>query len=154
MNIFSFTAEFDSELGYISIKRKFIKRKKRWVALNFQLDPDWNMSENTQSMAVFSIHHFSADASYELTAKSGFKVDPIKGIVAGSEISGASKLKVTVGNAKFRANVELSRRQVLSTIVGPGVTGKQKEFDGINYNVKKIGVIDYYLEHYFTDLTY
>jgi hypothetical protein len=145
---------FNYELGYISIKRKFIKRKKRWVDLNFQLDPDWNMSENTQSVAVFSIHHFSADASYELTAKSGFKVDPIKGIVAGSEISGASKLKVTVGNAKFRANVELSRRQVLSTIVGPGITGKQKEFDGINYNVKKIGVIDYYLEHYFTDLTY
>jgi hypothetical protein len=147
-------APFDYELGYISIKRKFIKRKKRWIALNFQLDPDWNMSENTQSMAVFSIHHFSGSASYELTAKSGFKVDPIKGIVAGSEISGESKLKVTVGNAKFRANVELSRRQVLSTIVGPGITGKQKEFDGINYNVKKIGVIDYYLEHYFTDLTY
>ncbi|TXD53558.1 MULTISPECIES: hypothetical protein [unclassified Polaribacter] len=144
---------FDYELGYISIKRKFLKRKLRWLNLNFQLDPDWNMSENTQSMAVFSIHHFSTDASYELKGKSGFKIDPIKGIVPSAEISGEGKVKISVGNAKFRANVELSRRQVLSTITGPGITGRQELFDGINYNIKKIGVIDYYLEHYYTDLT-
>mgnify|MGYP005858296895 FL=1 len=56
-------------------KRKYVKRKKRWLDFGAEFDPDWNMTENTQVMAVFSLHHISASASAELTAKSGFKVE-------------------------------------------------------------------------------
>lgn len=142
----------DYLIGDFRCKRKFLKRKKRWLDINTELDPDWDMSENSQSLLVFSLHHLKTEASYETTVKSGFKLEGSV-IKPSAEVSGTTKIKVSTGSAKFRANIELSRRQVLATITGPGTTGNQKEFDGINYNVKKIGIIDFYLEHYFTDLT-
>lgn len=132
-------------------KRKYLKRKKRWLDINAEFDPDWNMSENTQVMAVFSIHHISSSASAELVAKSGFKLEGEE-IKPHSEVSGSVKIKISLGSSKFRSNAELSRRQVLATIVGPGATSKTISDNGVQYNVKKIGIIDYYFKHYYTEL--
>ena len=46
----------------------------------------------------------------------------------------------------------MSRRMILATIVGPGTTGHTINDGGINYNVKRIGIIDYYFKHFYTDL--
>lgn len=132
-------------------KRKYLKRKKRWLDINAEFDPDWNMSENTQVMAVFSIHHISSSASAELTAKSGFKLEDGE-IKPHSEASGSVKIKFSLGSSKFRSNTEMSRRQILATIVGPGTTSKTISDNGVEYNVKRIGIIDYYFKHYYTDL--
>jgi hypothetical protein len=132
-------------------KREYIKRKKRWLDFGAEFDPDWNMSENTQDFAVFSIHHLAASASYELSMKSGLKVEGVN-IVPHVEASGTRKLNITVGSSKFRANAEMSRRMILATIVGSGTTGRTINDGGINYNVKKIGIIDYYFKHFHTDL--
>lgn len=139
-------------IGDFRCQRKFVKRKKRWLDINMEFDPDWNMSENTQSLVVFSIHHLKAEASFEATVKSGFKLEGDK-FKPQAEVSGTTKLKITVGSAKFRANAELSRRQVLSTVIGPGITEKEIEFENVNFNMKRIGIIDYYFKHYHTNLT-
>ena len=79
---------------------------------------------------------------------------------AETTISG--KVKVKSKHSKFRDKVEMSRRQVLSTIIGEGITGQTIHSDGssyngpdnnIDYNLKKIGIVDYYLTHLYTDLT-
>jgi hypothetical protein len=132
-------------------KRKYVKRKKRWLGFDAEFDPDWNMSENTQVMAVFSLHHISATASAELTAKSGFKVEGGE-IKPHTEASGSVKINFSLGSSKFRSNAEMSRRQILATIVGTGTTGQTINDNGIQYNVKKIGIVDYYFKHYYTDL--
>lgn len=126
-------------------------RKERWLGFDAEFDPDWNMTENTQVMAVFSLHHISATASAELTAKSGFKAEGGE-IKPHTEASGSVKINVSVGSAKFRANAEMSRRMILATIVGPGTTGKTINDNGVQYNVKKIGIVDYYFKHFYTDL--
>jgi len=142
----------DYKIKDFRCKRKYLKRKKRWLSLNGQFDPDWNMSENTQVLGVFSLHRFEAEAKATFTAKSGFKVEA-DGFKPSTEGSGSVTIEVKVGSAKFRANTELSRRQTLSTIVGPGITGNTISDNGVDYNVKKIGIIDFYLKHYYTDLT-
>ena len=49
-------------------------------------------------------------------------------------------------------NSELPRRQVLSAITGDGSTGQTYSDGGILYNVKSVGIVDYYFKHWFTDL--
>jgi hypothetical protein len=132
-------------------KRKYVKRKKRWLGFDAEFDPDWNMTENTQVMAVFSLHHISASASAELTAKSGFKVEGGE-IKPNTEASGSVKINFSLGSSKFRANAEMSRRQILATIVGTGTTGQTINDNSVQYNVKKIGIVDYYFKHFYTDL--
>ena len=88
----------------------------------------------------------------ELSTKSGFKV--VGGaIVPYADVSGTDKVTITVGSAKFRANVELSRKQFLATIVGDGLTYVKIPDNGIYYNVKHIGIVDYYVKYYYLDLT-
>jgi hypothetical protein len=132
-------------------KRKYVKRKKRWLGFDAEFDPDWNMTENTQVMAVFSLHHISASASAELTAKSGFKIEGGE-IKPHTEASGSVKINFSLGSSKFRANAEMSRRMILATIIGPGTTGRTINDNGVQYNVKKIGIVDYYFKHFYTDL--
>ena len=57
------------------------------------------MSENTQSMAIFSVHHLTASASVELTTKSGFKLEGGE-IKPSAEASGTRKITISTGNAK------------------------------------------------------
>ena len=86
-----------------------------------------------------------------MTAKSGFKIENGK-IVPSYEASGDVKIKVTVGAAKFRHNVEISRRMVLITNVGTGTTGRTILDNGVAYNVKTMGIVDYYFKHYHSKL--
>jgi hypothetical protein len=136
-------------IKYYRCKRKFV-RKKYWVDINAEFDPDWNMSENTQSMAIFSVHHISASASFELTTKSGFKLENGE-VKPNAEASGTRKITVSTGSAKFRANAEMSRRFILATIVGEGTTGQTFSDNGVDYNVKNIGIVKYYMKHFYTD---
>jgi len=139
-------------------KRKYINKEKnrKWMNLNGEFDSDWNMSENTQSMAVFSIHHLSSSAEIGLNTKAGFKMEKDSTgkyrLVPHFEASGTLAIKVKTGSAKFRANTELSRRQVLATIIGNGSTGYTVKDNGIEYNRKSIGIVDYYFKHYHTPL--
>ena len=41
---------------------------------------------------------------------------------------------------------------MLSTITGAGSTGKTYSDGGILYNVKSVGIVDYYYKHWHTDL--
>lgn len=127
-------------------------RKERWVGFNTEFDPDWVMSENSQSIAIFSIHHFSSSASAELKAKSGFKTENGE-IKPSVEVSGEVKINISTGSAKLRANFEISRRHVLATNVGNGTTGRTIESGGVHYNHKWNDRFNYYFQHYYTDLT-
>lgn len=125
-------------------------RDKNWVSFdNTEFDDDWNMSEHGQEMAVFSIHHLQSSAEATLKAKAALDAEG----EATLELSGESEVKVSVGSAKFRANKELTRKQVLSTVIGANPSGIVRLNNGINYNVKQIGIIDFYFKHYHTDLS-
>ena len=140
----------DYLIKYYRCKRKFV-RKKYWVDINAEFDPDWNMSENTQSMAIFSVHHLSASASIEVNAKSGFKLEGGE-IKPSAEAIGTLKITISTGSAKYRANAEMSRRFILATIVGNGTSGQTFSDNGVDYNVKSIGIVKYYMKHFYTDL--
>lgn len=135
----------------IRIRRKDC-RKKRWVNFNTEFDPDWTMSENSQSIAVFSYHKLGSKASVDLTAKSGFKKEGDK-IVPNTESSGTAKIEISENKAILRAKFEVSRRYALATNVGKGTTNETVEFQGIQYNKKWNDRFNYFFQHYYTDLT-
>ncbi len=131
------------------IRAKGVK-KGWWYDVDHSFDDDWNMSENEQAFAIFTKHRFSTEASKELTIKGGIALKGGKATPV-AEATSANKLVITVGGAKFRANMQLSRRQVLSTIVGKGLTNETRG-DGTNWNSKNMGVFNFYLKHYYTNL--
>jgi len=133
----------------LKISRKNVK-KKRWVNANLPFDADWLMSKNTQNFAVFSIHHLvTSTAKVNASYKSGFKINAQGNIEAHQESSGSGTLDIQLNAARFRANTELSRRQVLITIVGDNSTYTYTE-NGVDYNVKEIGIVEFYFKHWHT----
>jgi hypothetical protein len=85
--------------------------------------------------------------------KYAYKYNTVSGLWEGTiEPTGSTNVKVTSGSSIFRSNSELTRRQVLSTITGAGSTGKTLNDGGIEYNVKSVGIVDYYFKHWYTDL--
>ncbi|PCJ95773.1 MAG: hypothetical protein COA50_08215 [Flavobacteriaceae bacterium] len=137
-------------IGYFRFRKKGVK-KGWWHKVDKEFDSDWNMSENEQVITVFSKHHFQGETSVELNTKAGFKLDESKITVTPSATL-SSKVKITVGSAKQRVKAQLSRRQVLSTIVGKGITNETYTDGGVQYNVKKVGIFSFYFKHYYTDL--
>ncbi len=137
-------------IGYFKFRKKGVK-KGWWHKVDREFDSDWNMSENEQAITIFSKHKLKGEASAELNTKAGLKLDggKIKPVV---EATVSSKVKVTVGAAKQRVKGQLSRRQVLSTIVGNGITNETYTDGGVKYNVKKVGIFSFYLKHYYTNL--
>jgi hypothetical protein len=135
----------------VRTKRKNV-RKENWVTFDTQFDPDWNQSETTQQLVVFSLHKLVPKAKF--SGKVDYSVKPNeKGeLVSTQTPTGSATVEFTEGSAKFRANVELPRRQVLSTITGVASTGKTQNDGGIEYNVKTVGIIDFYFKHWYTDL--
>lgn len=132
-------------------KRKNAKNSN-WITFDREFDPDWNQSENTQQLAVFSLHKWRPTAETSAGVKYGLKKNDKGGWDSTPDATGAASVKFTSGSAIFRANTELPRRQVLSTITGDGSTGQTYSDGGVLYNVKSIGIVDYYYKHWFTDL--
>lgn len=128
-------------------------RKKNWINFDREFDVDWNQSENSHQIMVFSLHHWTGTAEGSGGIKYGYKYNIATGAWEGTiEPTGGTNVKVSSGSSIFRSNAELSRRQVLSTIVGAGSTGKTYNDGGIEYNVKSVGIVDYYFKHWYTDL--
>lgn len=128
-------------------------RKENWRKVNIEFDDDWSMSENEQAIAVFTKHHLKAEAETELNVKTSYKV--VDGeLTPTTEPTVSTKVTTKESAAKFREKRALSRRQVLATIVGLGVTGKTLHDDGddVDYNVKQAGRFEYVLKHYYTDI--
>ncbi|MFW5778274.1 MAG: hypothetical protein ACOCW7_03795 [Bacteroidota bacterium] len=133
----------------VRIKRRNV-RKKNWVVANLNFDADWTMTKNSQSFAVFSKHNFVfSEAKVTAGYKSGFKLNATGGVEAYHESSGSGTVDIKLNASKFRANVELSRRQVLITIRGAHST-ETYEDEGIDYNVKDVGIVDFYFKHWHT----
>ena len=137
-------------IGYFRIRAKGVK-KGWWYHQNEEFDDDWNMSESEQAITVFTRHHLTGSATVELNTKAGLKLSGGK-IKPVAEATVGSRVKITLGSARQRSKSQLSRRQVLSSIVGPGVTGATVNRDGVDWNVKKSGIFQYYFKHYYTDL--
>ena len=137
-------------ISYYRIRAKGA-RKGWWYHHNDEFDDDWNMSENEQVITLFTKHHLTGSASVELNTKAGLELKD-GSIKAVPQATVSSKVSVSVGSARQRTKAQLSRRQVLSTIVGPGVTQRTITRDGNTWNVKKSGIFHYYFKHYYTDL--
>jgi len=137
-------------INYYRIRAKGA-RKGWWYHHNDEFDDDWNMSENEQVITLFTKHHLTGSASVELNTKAGLELKN-GSIQAVPKATVSSKVKVSLGSARQRTKAQLSRRQVLATIVGPGVTQRTITRDGQTWNVKKSGIFHYYFKHYYTDL--
>ena len=113
------------------------------------------MSENAQELRVLTEHHFSSDLKITLKASAGLKL--IEGNVSAvPEATFGIDVSLKKNDHKDRFKSELTRRYVLSTNVGDGLTGltfsEELNSKTIDYNIKTVGNLQYYFKHYFTDL--
>jgi hypothetical protein len=122
---------------------------KRWKMVNLQFDPDWDMTENSQQFFLFTEHNFSGKAKANAGVKVGYdflKKEP------SAEATASINLEIESEGSRFRVNSELSRRSVLAYVVGDNGLGVRNR-NGVNFNVKGMGGLNYYFEHRFTDIS-
>ena len=121
---------------------------ERWKTVNIQFDPDWDMTENSQQFFLFTEHNLTGKAKANAGVKVGY--DFIKKEVT-AEATASVNLEVESESSRFRVNTELSRRSVLAYVVGAGDHGVRTR-NGIDFNVKSVGLLHFYFEHRFTDI--
>uniref|UniRef100_UPI004048E215 hypothetical protein n=1 Tax=Algoriphagus sp. TaxID=1872435 RepID=UPI004048E215 len=122
---------------------------KRWKTVNLQFDPDWDMTENSQQFFLFTEHNFSGKAKANAGVKVGYdfiKKEP------SAEATVSINLEIESEGSRFRVNSELSRLSVLAYVVGDNGLGVRTR-NGVNFNVKGMGGLNYYFEHRFTDIS-
>lgn len=121
---------------------------ERWKTVNIQFDPDWDMTENSQQFFLFTEHNLAGKAKANAGVKVGYDFltkEPT------AEATGSVNLEVESEGSRFRVNTELSRRSVLAYVVGATDHGVRNR-NGIDYNVKNVGLLHFYFEHRFTDI--
>ena len=122
---------------------------ERWKTVNIQFDPDWDMTENSQQFFLFTEHNLTGKAKANAGVKVGYdfiKKEPT------AEGTASVNIEVESESSRFRVNTELSRRSVLSYVVGAADHGVRTR-NGIDYNVKNVGLLHFYFEHRFTDIS-
>ena len=142
------TAEADTyRYDLIKFSNDDIKLE-RWKTVNIQFDPDWDMSENSQQLFLFSHYNRSGKSKGTASAKVGYDFVNQK---PTAEYTTSVTVEAELGQSVFRTNSELSRRSVLASIVGASDFGFRTR-NGIDYNVKNVGPLLFYFEHRFTDI--
>ena len=122
---------------------------ERWKTVNIQFDPDWDMTENSQQFFLFTEHNLTGKAKANAGVKVGY--DFIKKEVT-ADATASVNLEVESESSRFRVNTELSRRSVLAYVVGATDHGVRTR-NGIDFNVKSVGLLHFYFEHRFTDIS-
>ena len=122
---------------------------ERWKTVNIQFDPDWDLSENSQQLLLFTELRRHGKAKATANAKVGYDFVNQK---PTSEFTTSVLIEAESGNSVFQTNFELSRPSVLASIVGASNFGVRTH-NGIDYNVKSVGPMHFYFEHRFTDIT-
>lgn len=130
---------------------KFSKNEvkhREWKTVNIQFDPDWDMTENSQQIFLFTEHNLRGKAKASASAKVGYDFVAKK---PTPEFTTSVNLEVELDDSRFRVNSELSRRSVLAYVVGAADHGVRTR-NGIDFNVKSVGLLHFYFEHRFTDI--
>ena len=142
------TAEADTyRYDLIKFSKDDIKLE-RWKTVNIQFDPDWDMTENSQQFFLFTEHNLTGKGKANAGVKVGYDFLEKK---PTAEATGSINIEVESESSRFRVNSELSRRSVLAYIVGATDHGVRTR-NGINYNIKNVGLLHFYFEHRFTDI--
>lgn len=130
------------------IKRRWI-RNGNWVDIDITFDGDWDVHENTQQLVVFTHHTFRGEINLSGSVKIGWDNDNNQ---ATFEPTASGEFSLTNGNSILRYNNEISRRDVLSHIVGDTGAGTiYYPNDNADYSIRKAGLMDYFFRIYYTD---
>ena len=121
---------------------------KRWKTVNIQFDPDWDLSENSQQLLLFTELRRHGKAKGTANAKVGYDFVNQK---PTAEFTSSVIVEAELENSLFRTNSELSRPSVLAYIIGATDFGVRTR-NGIDFNVKSVGPLHFYFEHRFTDI--
>jgi hypothetical protein len=121
---------------------------KRWKTVNIQFDPDWDLSENSQQLLLFTELRRHGKAKGTASAKVGYDFVNQK---PTAEFTTSVTVEAELENSLFRTNSELSRPSVLAYIIGATDFGVRTR-NGIDFNVKSVGPLHFYFEHRFTDI--
>jgi hypothetical protein len=121
---------------------------KRWKTVNIQFDPDWDLSENSQQLLLFTELRRHGKAKGTANAKVGYDFVNQK---PTAEFTSSVVVEAELENSLFRTNSELSRPSVLAYIIGATDFGIRNR-NGIDFNVKSVGPLHFYFEHRFTDI--
>ena len=121
---------------------------KRWKTVNIQFDPDWDLSENSQQLLLFTELRRHGKAKGTANAKVGYDFVNQK---PTAEFTSSVIVEAELENSLFRTNSELSRPSVLAYIIGATDFGVRTR-NGIDFNVKSLGPLHFYFEHRFTDI--
>ena len=133
--------------------RQHIKRRDarnhNWVDVNILWDDDWNMHEAEHTLTWASHHTFSGNLNAKGTVKLGWDVEKKK-VTFDPKIDINFDVRVG-GNCKLRYNNNVSRRAVLTQIIGDTGAGTYND-NGTEYSVRAADKLQYYFKPYLTKI--
>jgi len=125
-------------------------RKKLWKTVNINWDDDWDIHENTEAFVLVTrepIFRKGDILNINGTVKIGY--DTTKQKPTFDPTATATFNITTAPKSKLRYNNELSRRGVLSNVVGDNGAGTIDD-NGISYTIKSADKLQYYFKHKWT----
>ncbi len=131
-----------------NIKRKDA-RNQRWVDTNILWDDDWDMHEVDHNLTWASHHTFSGSLNINGNVKLGYDVVK-KEVTFEGKLDAPFSVRVG-GNCRLEYNNNISRRAVLTQVVGDGGFGVYND-NGTLYAIRSAGKMQYYLKPYLTKI--
>ena len=146
--VFPLSADSRQLITQQHIKRRDA-RNHNWVDVNILWDDDWNMHEAEHTLTWASHHTFSGNLNAKGTVKLGWDVEKKK-VTFDPKIDINFDVRVG-GNCKLRYNNNVSRRAVLTQIIGDTGAGTYND-NGTEYSVRAADKLQYYFKPYLTKI--
>lgn len=147
--IFPLSADSRQLLYRHHIKRRNA-RNHNWVEVNVLWDDDWNMHEAEHTLTWASHHTFSGTLNASGTVKLGWDVEKKK-VTFEPKVDINFSVRVG-GNCKLRYNNNISRRAILTQVIGDTGAGTYND-NGVYYSVRTADKMQYYFKPYLTKIS-
>jgi hypothetical protein len=143
-----------SESFHVIKRQNVLRRHARnqtWVDMNATWDDDWNMHESIHYLTFASHHTFAG--SVKVSGDVGLSYDKTTNkVVPNMDIKFKVSDDTNIGNnVRVRHNNEVSRRAVLTQIVGDIGHGTYND-NGTNYAIRTAGQLQFYFKPYLTKI--
>jgi len=124
-------------------------RRKLWKTVNIIWDDDWDKHENTEAFVLVTKEAIFKGSVLNIAGKVKIGYDVAKQKATFTPTATANFNITTAHRSKLRYNNELSRRGVLSNVVGDNGAGTIND-NGVNYTIRTADKLQYYFKHKWT----
>lgn len=124
-------------------------KRQLWQDVNINWDDDWDVHENDEAFILVTKEPILQGSTLTVKGKVNIGYDVAKQEATFEPTATIDYSFNTASHSKLRYNNQLSRRGVLSNVVGNNGAGTIND-DGIDYTIRTADKLQYYFKHKWT----